>query len=277
MPHAALNNKSPHEVLTGEMPDLGYLQPFGSPAHVFVPEKRRTTKGKLLARSGEGFLVGYGQQRNQYRFWIPSLHGVVISHDLKARVVMPPSEVIAIDTLASDGATSTARLVPASLAETHHRYTNLFESAPPETPSLESATSPSFISPSAPGTFPSSPTESPTLQPATPSASSTHQTCIPSAKNENSEEVIFCKPPPQAELRTHRGREVRPPSRLGEWGELAFLGCADEDEPSLTTGLSSSEAGEWKSAMEKEITSLEKYRTWEATVPPENARFVDTK
>jgi len=259
------------------MPDLGYLQPFGSPAHVFVPEERRRTKGKLLARSGEGFLVGYGQQRNQYRFWIPSLHRVVISRDFKGRVVMPPSEVITIDTLASDAAPSTARLVPASLAETHDHYPNLFESAPPEPSSLESATPPSFISPSAPGTFPSLPTESPTLQPATPSASSTHETFIPGARNKNSEEVIFCKPPPQAELRTRHGREVRPPSRLGEWGEVALLGCADEDEPSVTTALSSSEAGEWKSAMEKEIASLEKYKTWESTAPPENARFVDTK
>jgi len=29
--------------------------------------------------------------------------------------------------------------------------------------------------------------------------------------------------------------------------------------------------------MEKEIASLEKYRTWEAIAPPENARFVNTK
>jgi len=29
--------------------------------------------------------------------------------------------------------------------------------------------------------------------------------------------------------------------------------------------------------MEKEIASLEKYKTWEATAAPENARFVDTK
>ncbi|PUU82606.1 hypothetical protein B9Z19DRAFT_897212, partial [Tuber borchii] len=79
MPHATLNNQSPYEVLTGEMPDLGYLQLFGSPAHVFVPEERLKMKGKLLAGSVEGFLVDYGQQRNHYRFWIPSLHRVVIS------------------------------------------------------------------------------------------------------------------------------------------------------------------------------------------------------
>ena len=68
MPHASLNNKSPHEVLTGEMSNLEYLQPFGSPAHVFTPEERPRVGGKLLARSAEGFLVGYGEQRNHYRF-----------------------------------------------------------------------------------------------------------------------------------------------------------------------------------------------------------------
>ena len=71
MPAASLDNQSPYEVLTGERPDLEHLQPFGSPGHVFVPEERRRTGGKLLPRSIEGFLVGYGGQRNHYRFWIP--------------------------------------------------------------------------------------------------------------------------------------------------------------------------------------------------------------
>jgi len=90
-------------------------------------------------------------------------------------------------------------------------------------------------------------------------------------------EVIFCEPPSQAELYTRRGQEVRPSASLWVWGEVALLGCADENEPSVSSALRTSEAGEWKSAMEKEIASLEKYRTWEATVPPENTRFVDTK
>ena len=146
IPCIALDNKFPHEVLTGEVPDLGYLQPFGSPAHVFIPEERRKTGGKLHARSVEGFLAGYGQQRNHYRFWIPSLHRVVISRDFKARVVLPPPEEITIDdsaveteairlaakNTATSAAPSTVPRVPASIAEIHDRYPNLFESAAPE-------------------------------------------------------------------------------------------------------------------------------------------------
>jgi len=64
MPQASLNGQSLNEVLTGEMPDLRHLQPFGSPAHVLIPEEKRRTAGKLLARTVEGFLVGYGEQRN---------------------------------------------------------------------------------------------------------------------------------------------------------------------------------------------------------------------
>jgi len=291
IPCIALDNKSPHEVLTAEVPDLGYLQPFGSPAHVFIPEERRKTGRKLLARSVEGFLAGYGQQRNHYRFWIPSLHRVVISRDFKARVVLPPPEEITIDdsaveteairlaakNTATSAAPSTVPRVPASIAEIHDRYPNLVESAALESSSLESATPPSIVSSIAPVTTTSSRTESPILQPATPSAAWVPETFIPDTSSQTSQDVIFCKPPPQAKFCTRRGREVKPPSRLGEWGEVALLGYTDEDEPSVTAALSGSEAGEWKTAMEKEIASLEKYKTWEATAAPENARFVDTK
>jgi len=98
MPHASLDGRSPQEVLEGNIPDLGHLQPFGSPAHVFIPEEKRRTAGKLLARTVEGFLVCYAEQRNQYRFWIPSLGRVVVSRDFKARVVTSAPEVISIET-----------------------------------------------------------------------------------------------------------------------------------------------------------------------------------
>jgi len=97
MPHPTLSDRSSHKVLTGEIPALRSLQAFGSPAHVFVLEERHRTRGKLLARRVDGFLVGYGEQRNHYRFWIPSLHRVVISRDCKARVVTLPPEVITVD------------------------------------------------------------------------------------------------------------------------------------------------------------------------------------
>jgi len=281
MPHPSLNNKSPDEVLTGEVPNIGYLQPFGSPAHVFIPEERRRVGGKLLARTAEGFLVGYGEQRNHYRFWIPSLHRVVISRDFKARVVTSVPNVMTVDTsspepLAMAPATqdisstspspSAVTWTPASMAEIHDNYPNLFESSPPEPSSLESATPPSIVL-SAP--------DSPTLAPSLSSAQVQTTSSAHNNREEPPEEVITCQPPPG--IRTRSGRGVRPPSRLGEWGEVALLGSVNEDSPSISKALSGSEAGEWKIAMEKEIASLEKYNTWEATAPPVNGRFVDTK
>ena len=98
---------------------------------------------------------------------------------------------------------------------------------------------------------------------------------IPEDSSESTEEVTTCESTP--EVRTRSGREVRPPSRHGEWGEVALLGSINEDDPSVSKALGSSEAGEWKAAMEKEIASLERYSTWEATTPPVDGRFVDTK
>jgi hypothetical protein len=72
IPHASLEGKPPIAVVEGKRANLGHLQPFGSPVHIFVPEKKRRVAGKLLARSDEGFLVGYTDQRNRYRFWIPA-------------------------------------------------------------------------------------------------------------------------------------------------------------------------------------------------------------
>ena len=170
MPHANLDGRSPQEGLEGNIPELGYLQPFGSPAHVFIPEEKRRTAGKLLARTVEGFLVGYAEQRNQYRFWIPSLGRVVGSRDFKARVVTSAPEVISIETppvespsmslatrdpKTTDSSCLSDAWQPTLFVEIRDRYPNLFESTVPESSSHEGAQPPSIIAP-APGTFPAS-------------------------------------------------------------------------------------------------------------------------
>ena len=52
---------------------------------------------------------------------------------------------------------------------------------------------------------------------------------------------------------------------------------AHQTQALIFADVGSSEAGEWKTAMEKEIASLERYSTLEATTPPVDRRFVDTK
>ena len=200
----------------------------------------------------EGFLVGYGEQRNQYRFWIPSLHRVVISRDFKTRVVTSVPEVITIDTTSespepstiqtpakntssSNSSPSTVTWVPASITEIRDRDSNLFESTLPEPSSLESATPPTIIQQPAPGTFPPSEPGSPTAQPNPTLTPLPITDPTPEDSSESTEEVTPCEPAP--EVRTRSGREVRPPSRLGEWGEVALLGSTNEDEPSVSKAL----------------------------------------
>jgi len=294
MPHTSLEGRSPQEVPEGNTPDLGHLQTFGSPAHVFIPEAKWRTAGKLLARTVEGFLVGYAEQRNQYRFWIPSLGRVVVSHDFKARVVTSAPDVISIETApvespsmspatcdpkATDSSCRPDAWQPTSFAEIRDHYPNLFESTVPEPSSYESAQPLSIIAP-APGTFPASVPGSPTRNAQEPPSSGQPVT-LPTETSPASplRESITCKPPtvPALEIRTRIGREVRPPSRFGEWGEMALFGLGDEDSPFISQALRSPDAASWRNAMEKEIASLEKYGTWEYVSPPPGGRFVDTK
>ena len=116
------------------------------------------------------------------RFWIPSLHSIVISRDFKARVVTSVPEVITVDTTSespepstihtiakdtsfSNSSQSTVTWVPASITEICDRHPNLFKSTLPEPSSLESATPPPIIQQPAPGTIPPSEPGSPTAEP----------------------------------------------------------------------------------------------------------------
>ena len=260
---------------------------------MFIPEEKRTTAGKLLARTIEGFLVGYAEQRNQYRFWIPSLGRVVVCREFNARVVTSAPEVISIETApvespsmspatrdpkTTDSSCRSDAWQPTSFAEIQDRYPNLFESTVPEPSSHESAQPPSIIAPAL-GTFPASVPGSSTRNTQEPPSSGQPVTLPTETSPASSlQESITCKPPtvPAPEIHTRIGREVRPPSRFGEWGEMALFSLGDEDSPSVSQALRSPEAASWRKAMEKEIASLEKYGTWEHVSPPPGGRFVDT-
>src|SRR5208282_1297836 len=87
----ALNGETPLGRLLGKKPDVGHLRPFGAQVYIFVPEEEHPIRSKLLRHAIEGFLVGYGEASNQYRFWILSKHRVIISWDFKLRLDTLPS------------------------------------------------------------------------------------------------------------------------------------------------------------------------------------------
>ena len=184
----------------------------------------------------------------------------MISRDFKARVVTLAHEVITIDTSSPELLTtlSSRKQLPIptafeptrsswnrpSMSDFRDRYPNLFESSPPEPSSVESAVPPA-IATATPGTFPeSAPTSlrgtevANTLPDIPPEALTTN--LPPTPTEESSPSLPVALP----EVRTRTGREIRPPARFGEWGEMALFGLGDSDEPSVSQALRSVEATE---------------------------------
>lgn len=98
IPHASLTGTTPYTIVTKRSPSLTGFQPFGTAVYVYIPEERRHIAGKLISRSEGAFLVGYGEERNQFRFWIPEARKIRIARDFKPRhnlssVVQPNTEI----------------------------------------------------------------------------------------------------------------------------------------------------------------------------------------
>ena len=73
---------------------------------------------------------------------------------------------------------------------------------------------------------------------------------------------------------TRSGREVKGPTRYGEWGHMAL---SNVDQPSLQEALVGDEAQRWHEAMQDELAQLRRYETWEEVDAPTSAQYIDTK
>ena len=81
-------------------------------------------------------------------------------------------------------------------------------------------------------------------------------------------------------------RNIRPPDRYGDW-QYANLSLGDQfdyalhvvhDEPfDLDEALKSSDSSKWLCAMEEELESLKKNKTWELVPPPQGSRAIGCK
>lgn len=97
------------------------------------------------------------------------------------------------------------------------------------------------------------------------------------------EEEEVEQPPPRTIGRERPRRDVRPPIRYGYDNLVAFaLQVAVEvedsvDPPTYEAALRSSDAGLWMTAMEEELQSLHKNKTWELVKRPKNKNIVGCK
>lgn len=78
-PTHALSDITPHEVWTGQKPDLSNTRIFGCPAMVHIPKEKRQ---KLDVKSRQLIFVGYSECTKGYRFIDPKTNKAVISRDV---------------------------------------------------------------------------------------------------------------------------------------------------------------------------------------------------
>jgi len=86
-PRKCIDWKTPHEVLTGQVPNVAYFRIFGCRAWV------HNNKGKKLNAKGLPMIfVGYEPGSKAYRLWDPANHKVVISSDITFDETLLPNK-----------------------------------------------------------------------------------------------------------------------------------------------------------------------------------------
>jgi hypothetical protein len=64
IPHKAIKESTPYEVIYGNIPLIRHLQPFRRKCFVHIPEGKRPSGSKLLPRAVKGKFIGYHSTSN---------------------------------------------------------------------------------------------------------------------------------------------------------------------------------------------------------------------
>jgi len=118
LPHSALIDRTPYEVLFQKKPTISHLRPFYTKYYVHIPEEKRAPGSKLDARALEGHLVGYMESTRMFCIYIPSQHKVDAYRQVKFELSSYTSVDIHTPRPASDQADQ--HILPPD----HHRPTS---------------------------------------------------------------------------------------------------------------------------------------------------------
>jgi hypothetical protein len=83
-PSLALDDKTPHEVWTGNKSSLTHLRVFGCDAYVHVPKEN---KSKLDKNVKKCIFIGYKDGLKGYNLWNPEIKKVVYGRDVVFREI----------------------------------------------------------------------------------------------------------------------------------------------------------------------------------------------
>ena len=74
------NEASPHEFITGKLPDVSKIRTWGCIVWYYLPEKDR--QSKISPRAVPAVHLGYDSARSSYRVFVPSLNRITTAHHI---------------------------------------------------------------------------------------------------------------------------------------------------------------------------------------------------
>lgn len=249
--HSALQGRVPEQIYTGRYQTVRYFRVFGCVAYAWIPQHSR---GKLDSKSRESIFLGYCLDRKGYRLFDPERNQIFVSRDVK--FIEERRGSILLD----------RRTTNKEDYQVIQYIAQLESPAPADLPEPE-------------------------LQIATDISDSTLSTESPSTSSSASSNSVFdstgggmSEPeqqhhiPVNAQLRRST-RQRRPPDVLQVDPKRKSYCDMAEVEPSdprtYDEALNSPQRNEWIAAMEEELSSLHKMRTW--TLVPRTAEIKAVK
>jgi hypothetical protein len=86
IPHKAVKESTPYEVIHDNEPPIHHLQPFSRKCFVHIPEEKRPSGSKLLPRAVEGKFIGYSNSNSIFCIYIIFPFSIESSNDKTPQV-----------------------------------------------------------------------------------------------------------------------------------------------------------------------------------------------
>lgn len=240
-PTKSLGGKTPYEMWTGHRPSLSHMRIFGSAAMVYIPKEKRLKWDK---KSNKMILVGYCEQTKGYRMFDPKTCKVIKSRDVV-------------------------------FYENYKSIQNDFTvKVPVNSESIATASEPD-----------TSPDTSLKADSTSQQQQSLDSESIRSSGESTSEyetdygdlDETYQPPRSLRNMQDNSSRMTVRPRRTQTKEHSLFCLMTLSDPQSVNEALSSSNAVQWKKAMDEEYSSLIKNKTWSLIDLPANRKALPSK
>ncbi|OJT06657.1 Retrovirus-related Pol polyprotein from transposon TNT 1-94 [Trametes pubescens] len=282
---------TPHEVATGEKPDLSHLPRFGAKCWIL-----QQNVGKLDPKSKPGRWIGYSLESKGHKIYWPECRTVSIERDVRFEPDADPTAEVLIDMCVhSEGELTSGSVLNTPDSPSTSSSSSSSSLSPPSTPKLETPKTTAITPPSVSSL--KAPQEQTSLKPIVAEQDAPKEPAEPITESRPK-----CERKPSAWVRNlqagigttgGQGAQRVPLSILGEdaqlaaefWEEMenegeledgttqdttpfdsplfALAALGSDDEPTYHEAMAGSDKERWTAAMREELTWIEQLGTYE--------------